>query len=139
MEWLGQSDDEVKEAIIKLLIKLSKADNEINGKELVYLLDIGNLYGFSPKKIRSLLHQDITDIVPPSTERDRMTILYYLLFLMKIDGKIAPQEENMIFHYGFILGFNESLIREMITVIKDHLGKKLPPDELISKVKKYLN
>ena len=58
---------------------------------------------------------------------------------IKIDGKITPQEENLIFHYGFKLGFNESLVREMIIVIKEHMGKKLPPESLISKVKKYLN
>lgn len=139
MEWLGSTDAELKESILKLLIKLSKVDDFVNGKELLYLLDIGDMYGFDAEQIRGLLNTDLLDIIVPTDEKDRMTILYLMLFLSKIDGKIKVQEENMIFHYGFKLGFNESLIREMIIVIKEHIGKKLPPDKLISKVKKYLN
>ena len=139
MEWLHMSDDELKDSVMAILIELSKVDGKVDAKELLYLLDIGNIYGFDDAAIRSKLYEKRVNFVMPSAEQERMTILYFLLFMMKIDGKVTVQEENLIFHYGFKLGFNESLIREMIIVIKAHMGKKLPPDSLISKVKKYLN
>jgi hypothetical protein len=139
MEWLNMSDDELKDSIMSILIELSKIDGKVDAKELLYLLDIGNIYGFDDSSIRSKLYKSQNQIVIPGSEQERMTILYFLLFMMKIDGKITIQEENLIFHYGFKLGFNESLIREMIVVIKEHMGKRLPPDSLLSKVKKYLN
>jgi hypothetical protein len=139
MHWLGMTDHEIKKSIMCILIQMSKIDGVINSKELLYILDIGNIYGFGDEAVRTLLYAEQEEVVLPTSEKERMTILYFLLFLMKIDGKILPQEENLIFHYGFKLGFNESLIREMIIVIKEHMGKKLPPESLISKVKKYLN
>lgn len=139
MDWLNKNDDDLKSSILNVLIELSRVDNEVSGKELLYILDIGKLYNVDQEEIRKLLYEPKGPVVIPTSEKDRMTILYFMLFLMKMDGKVLPQEENIIFHYGFKLGFNESLIREMIVVIKEHLGKKLPPDELIKRVKKYLN
>ena len=139
MDYSNKSDDELKEYIISILIEVAKVDNNVDGRELMYLLDVGKIYGYSPEEVRSFLYNAKTQPKIPQAEKDRMTILYMMLFLMKIDGKVSQQEVNIVFHYGFKLGFNESLLRELISAIKNHINKQLPPDELINKVKKYLN
>ena len=34
-----------------------------------------------------------------------MTILYYMLFLMEVDGEITKREEQLVEHFGLLLGF----------------------------------
>ena len=140
MDWIDKSEEEIKLSLIRTLVRLSMVDGEVQGSELLFILDVGTSYGITEKVVRNLIYEDkTTSIKVPQTEVERMTVLYYLLFLMKIDGKILPQEENLLYHFGFKLGFNESLVRELLIVVKQHLGKKIPPEELIEKIKKYLN
>ena len=75
----------------------------------------------------------------PKEEKDRMTILYYLLFLLKIDGVVAPEERKIAQKFGVALGFRIEMIESMLDVMEKHLENKLPDDELISIVRQYLN
>lgn len=75
----------------------------------------------------------------PREEKDRMTILYYLLFLIKIDGRIDEGERKFAHKFGMLLGFRVDMIEGMLNVMEDHLDEKLPDDKLISIVRQYLN
>ena len=75
----------------------------------------------------------------PPDEQERMTILYYLLFMMCVDGKIEPQEEKLIHEAGFRLGFNELLTADLIKVMKKYLTKDIPPEAMLEQIRKYLN
>ena len=136
-----QSDEENKliESTLRTLVALSRADGEIDGSELLYLLDVGRTYGVSDEMVRSILMSPKDTEVMPTNEKDRMTVFYYLLFMMRIDGTIKSEEEDILLHYGFKLGFNELFIREMIRVMRDHLHDRLPTNELLEVITKYLN
>jgi hypothetical protein len=135
------SDDDKKQIIgtINILVNLAKVDNEVHGKELLYLLHVGKNLGLSEQTTRDMLNRPKVDIQVPSSEERRMTMLYHLLFMMKMDGVISEDERKLIVHYGFLLGFNELMVMEMIDAIKDHIYTFLPEDELINIVKKHLN
>ncbi len=75
----------------------------------------------------------------PREEKDRMTIFYYLLFLLKIDGVVAPSERIIAIKFGVALGFREEMINSMLDVLEKHLENKLPDDELITIIRQYLN
>jgi hypothetical protein len=75
----------------------------------------------------------------PAEEKDRMTILYYLLFLLKIDGVVAPSERKIAQKFGVALGFRSEMIISMLDVMEDHLENKLPDEELITIIRQYLN
>jgi hypothetical protein len=140
LEPINSTDDnEIKKSIIKILIGLSKADNEIGERELLYVLDAGKSFGFEESFVIDCIVDLPDDISLPNTERERMTILYYLLFLSKQDSSLHKAEENFIYHYGFKLGFNESMLRDMVAIFRNKHTAEITTDDLLNIIKKYLN
>lgn len=132
-------DKSTKESILKMMVQLSQSDRNLSDAEIFFLAQLTKNFGFNTDTLqRLLLHNDESFSIP-SAELDRMIILYYLLFFIKSDGMVHPEEESMIYHFGFKLGFNESLIRDMLAIIKSHIGRYLPPEDLLITIRKYLN
>lgn len=75
----------------------------------------------------------------PAREQDRMTILYYLLFLSQADGMILDEEKIEIRKIGFELGFRDTQIVKMIEVIENDKGKQINPEKLIDVIRIVLN
>lgn len=129
-----------KKGFIALLFKMTEADQRLHPKELEFIVEAGNQIGFSMDEIVSIGREYYKyELIIPADERERMTMLYYLLFLMRIDAEINPKEEIFAKMLGFKLGFNNLMLDEMVEIMKDHVNKKLPEDLLLDKVKKYLN
>jgi hypothetical protein len=122
---LFNSGENLKKSIIALLLEFLKVAQHLGMDEEAV------------KEIEQQRH--LYKLEVPSTEKERMTILYYLLFLMDIDGEVSKEEEQLVEDFGFRLGFSTNLTSEMISVIKDHTNSKVPPEELIDKIRKYLN
>ncbi len=131
---------EEKKEFLRLLIKLSLSDQKIDESELIYIMKLGLSAGLSEESIRELtLNTSEIDIPIPESEQDRMSMLYYLLFLMKADSNVDNEEEKIVYHYGFKLGFAEGMIRDMIELIRSKVDTRIPPDDMIAIIKKYLN
>jgi len=75
----------------------------------------------------------------PETEMQRMSILYYLLFLIKIDSDVSDTEIKMVKEFGFKLGFRARLVDELTTLMKEYEGGKVPQEAMLEKIKKYQN
>ena len=102
--------------------------------------DIANSIGIDSLSIDEIIQNpEAYPLKVPLNERERMTILYYLLFMMRVDGRIEKGEEKLIYTASFRLGFNEKLTEDLIGVMKTYLNKEIPPDLMLTLVKKYLN
>lgn len=133
-------DIEQRKGIIALLFKLAKSDNSVSNIEKLYLRDIANSLGVDSFSIDEILdNPDAYPLKTPLDERERMTILYYLLFMMRVDGRIEKGEEKLVYEASFRLGFNEKMTEDLIGVMKTYLNKEIPPDVMLTQVKKYLN
>lgn len=133
-------DIEQRKSIIALLFKLAKSDNSVSNVEKLYLRDIANSLGVDSFSIDEILQDpEAYPLKVPLDERERMTILYYLLFMMRVDGRIEKGEEKLVHEAGFRLGFNEKLTEDLIGVMKTYLNKEVPPDVMLTQIKKYLN
>jgi hypothetical protein len=139
MMWFDQSDEEKKKNILHLMAQLVQVDGSIHPVERTYISSLGTSFGFTKKMITSILEKPSNELLIPSNEQERMTILFYLLLLMKVDKHISREEEKLIFHFGFKLGFRETLMRDFVETIKAYSDKRLPPNILLEKVKKYMN
>ena len=137
LDQLGE--DAKKENILSILIQMSKVDGVIHDKEMMYILQLGLSMGLSENQIRNLSGNNDFPIFVPSSEMDRMTIFYYLVFLIKVDAEISDEEKDLMYHFGLKLGFNHLMVSNIIRVVKANLGKKLPPDAILKEVRKYLN
>lgn len=129
-----------KQAIIALLLKLAESDGEWDSRELKFIRDIGYKMGLETHEVAEI-NADLENfkLKPPKSENERMEIMYYLLFFMKVDGKVTRPEEEMVKEVGLRLGIRPELTEELIDIIKDHIGKEVPVDRMLSLIKKYLN
>lgn len=129
---------EARENILMMLVALSRTDGDLNEKELNYLHMAAHQLGVDAMKIEEVNLPISPEKIVPTEEKDRMTALYYLLFLTIQDNQLNGKEEDFIYHFGFKLGFNESMLRDMLTIFKEK-GQPKDPNELLNIIKKYLN
>lgn len=131
---------ERQKAILAHLIRMIGADGEIQRVERKFVLNVGKQLKVSPAELDEIeANLDDYEISPPPDEQERMTILYYLLFAMAVDGVIHEEEEKLCYDFGLKLGFRETMTRDMINVMKQFLNKKLPEGALLTEIKKYMN
>ena len=137
---MAESKEQLKRSIIALLLRLQASDNEIHLHEFAYIHKVATHLGLSADDVLSVeTALDDYPLHPPSNEKERMTILYYLLFLMDIDGTVTKEEEQLVEQFGMRLGFRIELTHELIEVVKSYADRELPPDALLNQIKKYLN
>lgn len=135
------TEEHHRKEILALLIKLKNVDGEVTIVEDAYIQKVAwslNLTNDDIIEVQNEIDQ-YDQVFIPETEKDRMTILYYLLFFMHVDGKVMPEEEKLIQEFGFRLGFRTALTNDLIGVIKDHATTHVPPEKMIEAIKKYLN
>jgi len=137
---MQDSKEDLKRSIIALLLRLQASDSEKHLNEFAYIHKVATHLGLSAEDVLSVERAlDKYPLHPPSNEKERMTILYYLLFLMDIDGTVTKEEEQLVEQFGMRLGFRVALTRELIEVVKSYTDKHLPPEALLRQIKKYLN
>ena len=128
------------EEVLSALIQLSKADNYFDEFEFTYLLKVGKHLGIEDNRVEHLIkNADNLPLTIPQSEQDRMTILYYMLFLMKVDTIIHEDEKEVIHHYGFKLGFSAQLIDDFIKLMEKNKFRKVSTSDMLDVIKKYQN
>ena len=126
--------------IYALLYKLTLSDKDIHRLELSYMMHIADALELTQEEVNEVTADpNAFDLKPPTPERERMTIIYYMLFAMQIDGEIHPSEEAMVHKAGLRLGFNEIMLNELINAMKHYLDKIIPDDVLVGIIKTHLN
>jgi len=126
--------------LFSALIQLSKADNYFDQFEFSYLLKVGRHIGLDDMVVETMIKKNTKlPLTIPKDEKDRMTILYYMLFLMKIDNVISEEEIELVHHYGFKLGFSSEMLSEFIAVMEKNKFKKVEVRDLIEIIRKYQN
>lgn len=132
--------EHAKRAIVALLLKLKKADNQETSSELGYILHVAFQLGLTEEDVYEINdNKDKYPLKPPAEERDRVMILYYFLFFMNADGAINENEEKMVQEFAFRLGFRPALTEDLIGVLKEHTHQSIPPEKLLEKIRAYLN
>ena len=139
MDLESLADEAKKENIIAVLTQMSKVDGKIHENEFVYLLKLGLSLKLYEEKVREIINSEEKFLFIPKSEQDRVTILYYLIFLIEVDGVVDKNEEDMLHHFGLKLGFNPLLIANVIDIVKSQIGEKIATDAFLNDIKKYLN
>lgn len=128
------------EELIKMLVKLSLSDKDFDEKEFTYMLTVAERLGLSQARFEILLREaSELEFKSPPSEHDRMRILYYLLFLMKIDNRVTEEETKIIHHFGFKLGFSRAMINDFVDLIAQYSEHRIPEREMIDIIRKYSN
>ena len=132
--------EEYRSAIIAMLIRLMAADGRKDRNEFVFILHVANELGMSQEDLLAMTPDIFARAhVIPSAEKDRMIILYYLLFMMNTDGLVTQEEENLVKYFGYQLGFRIELVADLAKVIKSNPPNTAPTDQMLEEIRRYLN
>ena len=138
----GSYEEEMamKRFIISLLVKQGEADGAFTNIEKRYLAYAAQSLKMSDAEVAAIrLSPDEYTIAPPPDEDKRMTILYYLLFMMRVDQKINLEEEVLCYRVGFQMGFREEMVKNLIQLMKQYILEDIPPDGMLERIKPFLN
>ncbi len=135
-----ESDFELSKNLVALLFKLSKEDNGMAKIERSYIDYVANQLGIENVQVQEIEQNfESFGMEIPENEMQRMTILYYLLFLIKIDSDVSEKEIKMVKEFGFKLGFRARLVDELTSLMKEYEDKEVPQEAMLEKIKKYHN
>jgi uncharacterized tellurite resistance protein B-like protein len=132
-------DSEHKLFAIYLLKRLAMADETYQISEQAYVDQAAAHLGLDRRKLNDIDPEKYQVSSMPSREQDRMTILYYLLFLSEADGVMLSEEKLEIRKIGFELGFRDEHVKKMIEIVDQNKSTHLHPDELLRVIKIALN
>ncbi len=134
------ADEQIRKSIIYLLLMQAKHDHFIHPNEMRYILKVTNDLGYDQSLLKELeMMGDGFEVKLPKTEPERMQILYHLLFLTKFDQNVSDSEVNFLTNLSLKFAIREDLIRELVEVMRQHIGLIVPPEALLSVIRKYLN
>lgn len=129
-----------EEELIRVLVSLSRSDDDFNAREFAYILDVAVKLGMDKDRFEALVRdQAEPEWQSPPSEHERMRIFYYLLFLMKIDREVRDEEKDMIHYFGFQLGFNRAMINDFVDLVSEYKDERLPEQEMLDIIRKYNN
>ncbi len=140
MMWDVLTQEEKNKVLLKMMVQVSRSDHNLAQKEFAYLVHVCNQLSLDTELIReySAAPEDLREFLPQS-EEERMQILYHLLFVMKADEIIQPEEERKLYDFAFRLGFSEPMTRDFIQILKDSPMDVIPTAALLDVIRKYLN
>jgi len=128
------------EEVLAVLIQLSRADNYFDEFEFSYILKVGQHLHIQDQKVEQMINTPApVNLEIPTSEEDRMTIIYYMLFLMKIDTIITVEEKELVHHYGFKLGFSSTMIDEFISMMENNKFSRVKTSDMLTILRKYQN
>lgn len=129
-----------KQTHILTLLMLAEVDGRDHENERLFINSVARRLGMTEADVEDIdKHPERLTFSLPTSEVDRMTVLYDLLFLMKIDGEVAEEEVELVRELGMRLGFRIGMINEFIQVMADSIGKEVPANALLDIVRKYMN
>ena len=129
-----------KQTHILTLLMLAEADDRDHVNEIRFINNVAGRIGLGESDVQEInMHPERLTFSLPESEEDRMTMLYDLLFLMKIDGNIAAEEIEIVRELGARLGFRISMVEEFIQTIAKYVGQQVPANALLDIIRKYMN
>lgn len=140
MMWDVLTTEEKNIVLLKILVKVCKADETLQIEEFAYLVHVSAKLGLDPDSIRTIVLSDDDSIdIMPVEEHDRMSIMYHMLFTMASDHDVNEKEVNLIYRLAFRLGFSEAMTKDFIEVMKHNDIRDLPLSKLIDVIRKHNN
>lgn len=98
------------------MVALARVDNELHEREASVIRVIGRANGFSESEVETLLASVGEDEVSESwTPLERFVHLFYLVYLMKADGRVLTSEFAFCQRIATRLGYDPAVIGELAT------------------------
>ena len=128
-----------KKAELNVLINLAAIDRIIDAKEVSLILMIGLANGFSRDEVEEMIKHPHTIInMAEMTADEKFEHLYYLITLMKSDGKIFQNEIDFCEKVADRLGYRKGVIAAMSQHIYSDITVRADRELLRKKSDQYI-
>lgn len=125
-------------SLLRQLIIMAKADEEVREIEFEFLLVLANQMGVSKDEFLELFEQYIS-FHPPKMEFDRIIQFQRLIMIMNIDNFVDPDELDYVREIGIRMGLHPSATDEVLRLMGTYPNKVVPPEKLIEIFKTFHN
>lgn len=124
--------------LLKQLILMAKADEEVREIEFEFLLILADQMGVSKDEFLDLFEQYIS-FHPPKMEYDRILQFQRLIMIMNIDSEVDQDELDYLRKLGLRMGLHPSATDEVLRIMGTYPNKVVPPEKLIEIFKTFHN
>jgi len=128
-----------KKAELNVLINLAAIDRIIDAKEVKLITMIGLANGFNREEVDEMIRHPQTIInMAEMTDDEKFEHLYYLITLMKSDGKIFQNEIDFCEKIAARLGYRKGVIAGMSQYIYSDINVRADRDLLRKKSDQFI-
>jgi hypothetical protein len=128
-----------KKAELNVLINLAAIDRIIDAKEVKLIHMIGKANGFTKDEVEDMIKNPQTIInMMDMTPDEKFEHLYYLITLMKSDGKIFQNEIDFCEKIAEKLGYKKGVIAAMSQYIYSDINVRADRDLLRRKSDQFI-
>ena len=129
-----------KRAELNVLINLAAIDRIIDPKEVQLIQLIGMANGFTKAEVNEMIkHPQTITSMTSMTVDEKFEHLYYLVTLMKSDGKIFQNEIDFCEKIAHKLGYKRGVIAAMSQHIYSDINVRADREMLRKKFDEYVN
>lgn len=125
-------------SLLKELIKLAKADEDVREIEFEFLLVLAQQMGISKDDFIKLFEQYI-EFHPPKLEHERIIQFQRLILVMNVDQNMNQDELDYVRQLGIRMGLHPSATDEVLKIMNNYENKVVPPEKLIEIFKTFHN
>jgi uncharacterized membrane protein YebE (DUF533 family) len=128
-----------KKTELNVLINLAAIDRMIDAKEVKLIHMIGSANGFTKAEVEEMiLHPQTIMNMAEMTQDEKFEHLFYLITLMKSDGKIFQNEIDFCEKVASRLGYRKGVVAAMSQHIYSDITVKSDRDVLRKKADQFI-
>jgi hypothetical protein len=103
---------------LNILIQLAKIDGEVATEEMDLIQELGKANGLSIEQINATFNEEVSlDVLEDMTDDEKYDLIYSVVQLMKIDGKLYNEEIKFCARMASKLGYDENVLFELMLKI----------------------
>ncbi|MGL1887370.1 MAG: TerB family tellurite resistance protein [Reichenbachiella sp.] len=129
----------MEKAHLSILIQLAKIDGEVAIEELDLINEVGKVNGFSQEQVKEMLDsEEPVGELTHVTDDQKYELIYSVVQLMKIDGKLYNDEIKYCAKMAAKLGYDEGVLFELMLKIYADPDMCANKEELKKTIQDYL-
>lgn len=139
MGWLNNRDTMQKKSALRNAVAVMLADGKVEPNEITTLGFICNRLGLDPSVLKEIMnHPEQVEFVVPQDNAEKVRQLVDVVFMMMADGDINPKELDCCKAVAVCLGFNSSVVPEVVLAIAEAIKNGVNHDQTINTAEQLL-
>lgn len=130
---------DIPQNYLQQLLKLGISDGNLDEDEYRFIVKIGKKFEKTPEEVGAIREAPEDDPkVQDLPRKERLKILYDLVFVMVVDGTIDNSEMNICLRTADNLGYDPHIIEDLVYLIDAQVKNGHSLDEAYDKVYKTI-